>query len=61
MKPVRRIAGTLTKIDAEGRRGMSCRHRPAPARSPTEPSDPHNAQSLFYRTTFANQVGRAPT
>lgn len=70
MKAVKKIPGTVTKVDADGKEtteGMTwglippapdkcqiCAHKHAP-------DQPHNLQSLYYQTTFNSMLGRSPT
>lgn len=70
MKTVNELAGTVTKIDADGNRteeGMTWTMMPvAPGKCPIcavehKPEEPHNQQSMRYQMAFHNQIGRSPT
>jgi hypothetical protein len=71
VKAARALPSTLTEIDLvtgeETHKPMAWKVMPPPAGScqicgvKHEPSEPHNAQSLYYDVTFSGMVGRSPT
>ncbi len=71
-KPVHKIPGTVTHVDAET--GKVIKHEgmawnlmpPAPGKCQIcavdhEPEAPHNKDSLYYQMAFNGIVGRSPT
>jgi hypothetical protein len=71
MKSVRRIPGTVTKVDLETgeetHEAAAWSVLPPPAgmcqicAAKHSLAEPHNAQSLYYQMTFEGMIGRPPT
>lgn len=71
MKAARHIPASVTKVDVatgkETHEAAAWTVMPPPAdccqicAHKHAPDQPHNAQSLYYQTTFAGMIGRTPT